>query len=291
MIRLLKNFTDYLSVEKGLSLNTVSSYALDLGKFHAWLDVKGGSLDRFTRDDVLGFMDSLRAEGLATSSTCRILSAVRGLARYMLLEGLITEDPVENLPTPKKWDILPKALSKRQVMGILEVDDPSSLHVRDAAMLELIYSSGLRVSELISLKVSDINFEAGFLRVTGKGSKERVVPAHPRALQSIKRYAHDLRPKLLKDRRSDYLFLTTRGKPMTRQRFWQTLKSYGQAAGVELSPHVLRHSFATHMLEGGADLRSLQKMLGHSDISTTQVYTKVTMEHAKAVHKRHHPRA
>jgi integrase/recombinase XerD len=171
------------------------------------------------------------------------------------------------------------------------VDEPSRMHLRDAAMLELIYSSGLRVSELIALKFSDINFEAGFLRVTGKGSKERVVPTHSRALESIKRYVHDLRPGLLKGRRSDYLFLTSRGKPMTRQRFWQTLKSYGQAAGVELSPHVLRHSFATHMLEGGADLRSLQKMLGHSDISTTQVYTKVTMERAKAVHKRHHPRA
>ncbi len=198
---------------------------------------------------------------------------------------------MENLATPRKWDILPKALSRGQVMGLLKVNGMTGMHLRDSAMLELIYSSGLRVSELITLKVSDVNFEAGYLRVTGKGSKERVVPAHPHALESIKNYVQALRPKLMKDRATDYLFLSNRGKPMSRQRFWQTLKTYGRAAGVELSPHVLRHSFATHMLEGGADLRSLQKMLGHSDISTTQVYTKVTMDLARTVHKKHHPRS
>lgn len=290
MLKLLKKFSSYLAMEKGLALNTVNSYAQDLGKFHAWLDSEGRSLESFTRDDVVGFMESLRTEGMAVTSVCRSLSAIRGLARYMLLEKLIDEDPVENLSTPKKWDTLPKALSRREVMGLLDVGEQSGLYLRDAAMLELIYSSGLRVSELIALKISDVNFDAGFLRVLGKGSKERVVPAHPRAIESMKRYAQTLRPKLLKNRQSEYLFLSNRGKPMTRQRFWQTLKACGRAAGIELSPHVLRHSFATHMLEGGADLRSLQKMLGHSDIATTQIYTKVTMERAREVHKRHHPR-
>jgi integrase/recombinase XerD len=157
-------------------------------------------------------------------------------------------------------------------------------------MLELLYSSGLRVSELVLLKVSDVNFEAGFLRVIGKGDKERVVPASTRSLRRVKGYMEGLRQKLLKDRRSEYLFVTSRGGPMTRQRFWQALKGYGALAGVELSPHTLRHSFATHMLEGGADLRSLQKMLGHSDISTTQIYTKVSMDRAKKVYSEHHPR-
>jgi integrase/recombinase XerD len=290
MVKLLKNFSSYLAIEKGLALNTVNSYTQDLGKFQAWLDSNGCSLDRFTRDDVVGFMESLRTDGMAVTTVCRILSAIRGLVRYMLLEGLADEDPVENLSTPKKWDTLPKALSRREIMGLLDVGEQSGLYLRDAAMLELIYSSGLRVSELISLKVSDVNFEAGFLRVMGKGSKERVVPAHPRAIESMKKYVQVLRPKLLKQRQSEYLFLSNRSRPMTRQRFWQTLKAYGKAAGLELSPHVLRHSFATHMLEGGADLRSLQKMLGHSDISTTQIYTKVTMKRAREVHKRHHPR-
>ncbi len=291
MVRILKAFTAYLSVEKGLARNTVQSYTQDLGKFQSWLDPRGGSLESFGREDVIGFMESLRADGMSVSSICRILSAIRGLARYLLLEGLMDEDPVENLATPRKWDILPKALSRGQVMGLLKVNGMTGMHLRDSAMLELIYSSGLRVSELITLKVSDVNFEAGYLRVTGKGSKERVVPAHPHALESIKNYVQALRPKLMKDRATDYLFLSNRGKPMSRQRFWQTLKTYGRAAGVELSPHVLRHSFATHMLEGGADLRSLQKMLGHSDISTTQVYTKVTMDLARTVHKKHHPRS
>ncbi|MEJ2323245.1 MAG: tyrosine-type recombinase/integrase, partial [Nitrospirota bacterium] len=189
-----------------------------------------------------------------------------------------------------KWEALPKALSVDEVRELLESGKNGRFVLRDSAMLELLYSSGLRVTELVSLKVSDVNFESGFLRVVGKGGKERVVPTSPRALRKVKEYMRELRPELLKGRRSDYLFVTLRGRPMTRQRFWQTLKSYGALAGVELSPHTLRHSFATHMLEGGADLRSLQKMLGHSDISTTQIYTKVSMDRTKKVYSEHHPR-
>jgi len=177
------------------------------------------------------------------------------------------------------------------VRGLLNVEGANSLAARDLCMVELLYSSGLRVSELVGLKVMDFNLDAGYVRVMGKGSKERVVPAHSRAIESIKRYLAELRPKLMKNRVSDYMFVTSRGKPMTRQRFWQALKKYGKAAGMDLSPHTLRHSFATHMLEGGADLRSLQKMLGHSDISTTQIYTKVSLSRAKEVYGKHHPRA
>ncbi|MEJ2182467.1 MAG: site-specific tyrosine recombinase XerD [Nitrospirota bacterium] len=287
----LGDFTAHLAVERGLARNTVQSYAADLGKFHAFLEQRGKGLAAFGKDDIVDFLEQERAAGLSQASLSRALSSVRGLVRYLLLRGLMKEDPVENLPSPRKWETLPKALSQGEVKGLLRTSGRGAFALRDAAMLELIYSSGLRVSELLSLTLGDVNFEAGFLRVTGKGSKERVVPAHPRALGKVRRYVRELRPRLLKRRHSEYLFLTARGAPMSRQRFWQALKAYGRAAGVVLSPHTLRHSFATHMLEGGADLRSLQKMLGHSDISTTQVYTKVTSERAKKVFQEHHPRA
>ncbi len=286
----LKDFLAYLAVERGLAKNTVESYSGDLVKFSAFLSSRKKLLSSFGKKDVVAFLDSLRGSGSSIASVCRNLSAIRGLARYMLLQGTIEEDPTENISSPRKWEVLPKALSVDEVRELLGSGKNGRFVLRDSAMLELLYSSGLRVTELVSIRVSDVNFEAGFLRVVGKGGKERVVPASPRALKKVKEYVSELRPKLLKDRRSDYLFVTLRGKPMTRQRFWQTLKSYGALAGVELSPHTLRHSFATHMLEGGADLRSLQKMLGHSDISTTQIYTKVSMDRTKKVYNEHHPR-
>lgn len=287
----LKDFMDYLSVEKGLARNTTGSYSMDIAKFERFLGSRDKALDAFSKEDIVDFLEGLREQGLSASSACRALSSIRGLSRYLVMQGLAKEDPAENMKSPKKWETLPKALSLDEVRGLLDVDKNNSLALRDSAMIEFLYSSGLRVSELISLKVSDINFEAGFIRVLGKGSKERVVPAHPGAFERVKQYIEGLRPKLLKKKQSDYLFITTRGRPMSRQRFWQTLKSYGSLAGVELSPHVLRHSFATHMLEGGADLRSLQMMLGHSDISSTQVYTKVSMDRTKKVYDKYHPRA
>lgn len=290
MERLLKDFLAYLSVERGLAKNTVESYAMDLAKFSGFLSSKKKRLRSFKRADVVDFLDALRGGGSSIASVCRNLSAIRSLARYMLLQGMMKEDPTENISSPRKWETLPKALSVEEVMELLKSSTNGRFMLRDSAMLELIYSSGLRVTELVSLKVSEVNFEAGFLRVVGKGGKERVVPVNARALRKVREYIEELRPKLLKDRHSDYLFITSRGKPMTRQRFWQALKSYGALAGVELSPHTLRHSFATHMLEGGADLRSLQKMLGHSDISTTQIYTKVSMDRTKKVYSEHHPR-
>ncbi len=290
-LKALEGFTAYLSVEKGLSANTISSYTSDLRKFGDYLFSQGTTLRVFDSDDIIGFMDRLRAEKLSASSISRNISSIKGLCRYMLLHGLIGEDPAEDMPVPKKWDVLPKALSIDDIKNLLTVEIKSAFHLRDKAMFTLLYSSGLRVSELVGLKVPDVNFEAGFLRVRGKGSKERVIPASKKALKKVTKYMKELRPKLLKKKQSDYLFLTARGKPMTRQRFWQTLADYGKATGVKLSPHVLRHSFATHLLDGGADLRSLQKMLGHSDISTTQVYTKITMDRAKKAYRQHHPRA
>lgn len=290
-MRLLDEFIAYLTVEKGLSRNTAGAYGNDLRKFRLFLRQRDKALHSFSRDDIGDFQEALRAEGLSVASLCRALSSIRGLSRYLLLQGQMDEDPSENLPTPKRWQTLPRPLSRKEVGELLGRGSAARLAMRDSAMLELLYSSGLRVSELVSLKMSDINFEAGFIRVMGKGSKERVVPANPRALGKVKRYIKQLRPRLLKGRQSEHLFITARGKPMTRQRFWQALKSYGALAGLKLTPHTLRHSFATHMLEGGADLRSLQKMLGHSDISTTQVYTKVSMDRARKVYTEHHPRA
>ena len=209
----------------------------------------------------------------------------------MIIENIIKEDPSENLQTPKKWEKLPRALSLKDVISLLDSRTDNFTFLRDTAMLEILYSSGLRVSELVSLKLNDVNLEAGFLRIMGKGSKERLVPINSRALDKIKEYIKELRTVLLKKKQSDYLFVTNRGGAMTRQRFWQMIKKYGKQIGINLSPHTLRHSFATHLLEGGADLRSVQKMLGHSDISTTQIYTKVSADRIKKVYTEHHPRA
>ena len=288
---LLKNFIVYVSVEKGLSQNTIESYSRDLFIFEKFLSSKNKDLTTFSKADISDFLNKLKDEDYSVTSICRFISSVRGFCKYLLIEKLIKDDPSENLQTPRKWERLPKALSFEDVMSLLDVSTGDAHFLRDSAMLELLYSSGLRVSELVTLKISDVNFNAGFLKVMGKGSKERVVPINSRALNKIKKYIKELRPSILKNRRSDYLFVTVRGGAMTRQRFWQTIKKCGKQIGIELSPHTLRHCFATHLLEGGADLRSVQKMLGHSDISTTQIYTKVTTDRIKKVYLEHHPRA
>lgn len=278
-------------MEKGLSKNTVESYSRDITLFQKFLSSKNKGLNSFSKVDIIDFLSQIKDEGYSVPSICRFISSIRGFCKYMMIEKIVKEDPAENLQTPKKWERLPKALSLEDVMALLDARTDTSTFLRDSAMLELLYSSGLRVSELVSLKIGNINFEAGFLRVMGKGSKERVVPINSRALDKIKKYIKELRPAILKKRQSDYLFITRRGSAMTRQRFWQTIKKCGKQIGVELSPHTLRHCFATHLLEGGADLRSVQKMLGHSDISTTQIYTKVSTDRIKKVYLEHHPRA
>jgi integrase/recombinase XerD len=292
-VELLRDFLTYLSVEKGLSKNTIESYSIDLKKFQDFLSLKNKNFASFTRADVVDFIETLRNKGYSISSTCRFISSIKSLCKYLIIENVIREDPSENLQTPKRWERLPKSLTVSEVRFFLELDTPidKPIMMRDSVMLELLYSSGLRVSELVSLKVEDINLEAGFIRVLGKGSKERVVPVNIRAIGRLRGYLNKARQEILKKRQSSYLFVTGRGRSLTRQRFWQTIKTLGRKKGIDLSPHTLRHSFATHLLEGGADLRSVQKMLGHSDISTTQIYTKVTTERLKKVYTKHHPRA
>jgi integrase/recombinase XerD len=292
-VDLLRDFLTYLSVEKGLSKNTIESYSIDLKKFQDFLSLKNKNFASFTRADVVDFIETLRNKGYSISSTCRFISSIKSLCKYLIIENVIKEDPSENLQTPKRWERLPKSLTVSEVRSFLELDTPidKPTMMRDSVMLELLYSSGLRVSELVSLKVEDINLEAGFIRVLGKGSKERVVPVNIRAIGRLRGYLNKARQEILKKRQSSYLFVTGRGRSLTRQRFWQTIKTLGRKKGIDLSPHTLRHSFATHLLEGGADLRSVQKMLGHSDISTTQIYTKVTTERLKKVYTKHHPRA
>ena len=294
-MKLLQDYLSFLSVEKGLSKNTVDSYYLDLKKFQDFLSSKNKDVPSFSRADIVDFIEKLRDEGYSISSICRFISSIKGLCKYLLIEHTISEDPSENLQTPKKWERLPKSLTIPEVKAFLAAYESLPVSrptmVRDAVMFELLYSSGLRVSELVSLKLEDINLEAGFMRVFGKGSKERVVPMNMRAKEQLKHYISQLRPAILKKKKSSFLFITGRGKPMTRQRFWQTMRALGKRVGIEIHPHMIRHSFATHLLEGGADLRSVQKMLGHSDISTTQIYTKVTSERLKKAFIKHHPRA
>lgn len=302
VLLLVNRFLSFLTVERGLSKNTVESYRLDLKGFLGRLDrlKKSGPRTKnlFTREDIVNYMGILNDDGYSTASICRFISSIKAFSRFLIIEKIISEDPTETIRMPKQWERLPKAIGMDDIKKLLSFDIQSSslinaqLFVRDSAMFELMYSSGLRVSEIVSLKVNDLNFEGGFLRVMGKGLKERVVPMNRRAVDKIKMYMRELRPALLKGRQSSHLFVTKRGVPMTRQRFWQALKKFGHiAGGLKLSPHVIRHSFATHLLEGGADLRSVQKMLGHADISTTQIYTKVTGDRLRKAYMEHHPRA
>ncbi len=290
-MELLDAFLTYLSVEKGLSKNTLDSYSNDLKKFRFFLAERGSGLDAASHSEIVDFIETLRNGGYSIASISRGISSIKALYRFMLIENLRDDDPAENISAPKKWERLPKALSVEEMMQLLDTGFTGETALRDSAMLELLYSSGLRVSELVMMKPSDIHFDAGFVKVLGKGSKERVVPVNARAIARIKRYMDEERPGILRKRQSPYLFVTKRGGPMTRQRFWQTMKVLGGKLRIDLSPHTIRHCFATHLLEGGADLRSVQKMLGHSDISTTQIYTKVTTDRIRKVFKKHHPRA
>lgn len=290
MVNPLERYLNYLTVEKGLSLNTLEAYRRDITKFTDYLSQNEKTITGFIRSDITSFLNHLRDSGNQANTLARNIAALRGLCKFMLLEGLITEDPIENLSTPKGWKRIPRVIGAEEVSGLLKQPEGKNLSLRDRAMLEIIYSSGLRVSETINIKMGDINFEAGFITIRGKGSKERVVPINEPTLITIKNYIEESRPEILKHRNSQFLFLAKGGKPMTRQRLWQIIKMYSKQLSIEMSPHTLRHCFATHLLEGGADLRALQKMLGHTDISTTQIYTRVTPERLKKVHKEYHPR-
>jgi integrase/recombinase XerD len=288
---LLENFLNYLTVEKGLARNTVESYERDLHKYFFFMKAK--EPDGITRSDVVSFMAHLSSEGISTPSAARCLAAVRGFHKYLMTDEHARADPTVNIDTPRGWKRLPKTLSLADVDALLRQPDPATLiGLRDKAMLELLYATGLRVSELVGLKLNDVNLERGYLIVIGKGSKERAVPMGEIAMAALSRYLSSGRADLLKGSDADTLFISSRRRGITRQMFWNRIKHYAVKAGISrnISPHTLRHSFATHLLDNGADLRAVQAMLGHSDISTTQIYTQVSRERLKKVHEKYHPR-
>lgn len=287
-------YIDYAVVEKGLSNNTIASYTADLALYLDFLKANGVS--RISDSDtalVLRHLIALRDMGLASRSRARHLVTLRGFYRFLVLEKILDSNPAKMVDLPKAGRKLPEVLRIEDVIRLVDAPDPSKpLGLRDAAMLELLYAAGLRVSELVTVGVIDVNLEACFVRVLGKGSKERVVPFGQAAREKLDLYLTSARTALLKGRTCPFLFVTRSAKHLTRQGFWKILKQTARKAGISanITPHTLRHSFATHLLERGADLRSVQVMLGHVDISTTQIYTHVAVEKLKAVHTQYHPR-
>ena len=294
MNQTLDQFLHYLIVEKGLSHNTIEAYGHNLNRFLDHLKRKGiQQLDKVGKLDVKAFLLSLKKQGLSAKTLVRNLAALRTFFKFLIQEGILEANPVEEIESPKMTKTLPDILSLKEVEQLLEQPSPGTpLGVRDRAMLELLYATGMRVSELTRLPINQVNLEGGYVLVYGKGSKERVVPLGKEAMRWVAQYLNTAREKLCKGKESSFLFVNRSGKEMSRQRFWKTLKAYGQKAGIRkrITPHLLRHSFASHLLERGADLRSVQMMLGHADISTTQIYTHVTGERLKRVHQRYHPR-
>jgi integrase/recombinase XerD len=286
-------FLDFLSVEKGLAKNSLSAYASDLRHFGHWLADQQLDLERVERINIVKYFQWLRGAGISARSVARALAAIRGLFRFLVAERHLKKDPTENLENPKLWSTLPKSLQPDEVEALLAAPDRTTTDgLRDAAMLELLYATGLRVSELIKVRVDEVVLDAGFLRTIGKGSKERIVPFGDTARDVMVEYAEKSRPEL--DKYADpHLFLSRLGRPMSRQAFWMKITRYAREAGVKshISPHVLRHAFATHLLENGADLRSVQMMLGHADISTTQIYTHVSRARLQKMYDQFHPRA
>ena len=288
-------FCDSLWLEDGLAKASLASYRSDLLQFSDWLDRRcfAGGLPKVSDVELTTFIATLSLS-LRTSSQARYISTLRRFYRHLLLKGRIETDPTLNIVMPVKGTRLPKVLSEAQVDALLVAPPPDTLlgH-RDRAMLETLYATGLRVSELVSLRLHEVNFDMGVVRVFGKGSKERLVPLGEQAIDCLRSYLADTRPLLLKGRQSDDMFITARGSAMTRQAFWQLIKRYAKQASIDekrLSPHVLRHAFATHLLNHGADLRVVQLLLGHADISTTQIYTHIASERLKSLHAKHHPR-
>jgi integrase/recombinase XerD len=289
----IDRFLDAVWMERGLSPNTLAAYRADLTALERWLDERGIALVHAERGDILAFMASRVQAGARPRSTARQLSSFRRFYRHLVREGILREDPTAQIAMPKVGRSLPKSLLEEEVEALLAapaVGDP--LGHRDRTMLEVLYATGLRVSELVNLKLGQVNLNQGVLRIVGKGDRERLIPLGEEAVQWVQQFLQGPRVEILLERQTDYLFPTRRGDRMTRQAFWHIIKRYARKAGIEkeLSPHTLRHAFATHLLNHGADLRVVQMLLGHSDLSTTQIYTHVARERLKDLHSQHHPR-
>jgi len=297
----VNSFLNYLTVEKGFSENTVVAYRNDLYQLASFVEAEVTKRDfptswaNFGRQEMLSYLLNLKERNYAATTVARKVAAAKSFFSFMVVEGNIKDNPTLNVTSPRVGKSLPKAISYSQAMLLLE--QPAKLATpeakRDGAILELLYASGMRVSELVSLNLGDINVDDGDVRCFGKGHKERIIPIAHRAALTVKKYLQEARPRLAHDDAEMALFLNARGERLTRQGLWQILKGYAELAGLdkEITPHTLRHSFATHMLSGGADLRSVQELLGHANISTTQVYTHITTEHVRRIYERSHPRA
>ena len=282
-------------MERGLSPNTVDAYARDLAQFAGFLSGSGVALDAATGSEVLGFLKQQRSSNRSARTVARRVSSLRGFYRYLVRERLAATDPLARLDSPRLWRTLPRMLTREQAESLVQVpaaDGEGPRALRDRALLEVLYASGLRVSELSHLRLAEVDLTVGYLRTLGKGSKERVVPMGSRAQKALGEYLERGRPLLLRDGTSPHVFLNRFGRRLSRQSIWSLVKASCRRAGLpsDTSPHTLRHSFATHLLEGGADLRSLQMMLGHADLATTQIYTHVTRERLRGVVEKHHPR-
>jgi integrase/recombinase XerD len=298
----LSGFLDYLRVERGSAKLTIAAYASDLAQFSEFLETRKQSLHGARREDVREYIQELFSNSLDGRSVGRKLSAIRHLYRHLLLDGKIDKDPTLNIDLPKQWKVLPKALSRDEVGAMLakkpdekplgkETIREHALVLRDRAMVELLYAGGVRVSEVADARLEDLKLEMGYILVRGKGDKERMVPLGAPAQTALQKYLKNGREAIAKKKNSPLLFLGTGGRRLTRQRVWQLVGKASLASGRHASPHMLRHSCATHMVENGADLRTVQTILGHSDISTTQIYTHVALDRLKSVYAKHHPRA
>jgi integrase/recombinase XerD len=288
-------FLNFCRIEKGLSENSIQAYRADLARFYAFLNGAGTAPEAAADVECLrAYLDHLSQTGLGASSVARHLTTLRNFFGYLLREGVIAGDPTEHLRSPRQWQTIPKFLNLGEIEKIIAaIDTAKPTGIRDRAMLELLFAAGLRVTELCRVGIGDLDARLGVIRINGKGNKQRIVPVGRSAIQAIENYLSAGRPAILKGRASRFLFVTARGGGLTRQAFWKLLAIHGKKAGIfrGLTPHVLRHSFATHLLEGGADLRSVQVMLGHADISTTQIYTHVMRSRLRDTVSKHHPRA